>query len=171
MDRIEMLAKGEQAVDPSLSREAAIARVASDPRNRALVEAYKNDHQANARAVERMEDPIKAAAEWRIRDAIDRAKKGGLNQAQATAVVLKSEAGKRDWGVLIGAPERERPQAPVSKSDDPFAAIAAVAEEIRKADPKLTREAAISKAAESRPDLCGEYRAAMDAEVEAAQQT
>ena len=62
--------------------------------------------------------------------------------------------------------EPSQSQAPIGKAE-PYHAIEALAEGIRKSDPTLTRETAIIKAAESRPDLYRLYRAAKDAEMAA----
>lgn len=62
--------------------------------------------------------------------------------------------------------EPSQSQAPIGKAE-PYHAVEALAEGIRKSDPTLTREMAIIKAAESRPDLYRLYRAAKDAEMAA----
>lgn len=94
-----------------------------------------------------------------------------IDKAQATALVVKSEQGQRDYQVMLGLVEPEKPRLQVSKADQPFERIKAIANTVLSAGKMRTLAQGIAKAAQENPELYAQYREAMKSEMAAQQST
>ena len=157
--RIAELVRKAQDADPSLNEPAAVAVVLRSTEGKTL---YRDLRHAQAEASAPPSDVMKRDANAVLQRLIEaEVRRSGVTKAQATLAVTSSEPGATAWRILKGDPERIKPQVPVNKSADIFSTFERLGYDIRRSNPKLTREQAITKAAEQHPDLYKLYRKAL----------
>jgi hypothetical protein len=164
----------EMSIDPSLTREEALVRAIEGREGREIMREYNQGRSQTIKAMDTIHidaDRAKAEAHRRLQDAISRTMaEKHIDKAQATVLVVKSEEGQRDYQVVLGLAEPDKPRAPISKADTSFERIRAIAKTMLSAGKVKTIEEGVAKVAKENPELYREYRSAMDAEAaEAAQ--
>jgi hypothetical protein len=168
-EKIEALAKAERGIHPELTREQAIAKVASDKNNRELVAEYSKAHYAIAELVEKRDYGREDARRTLDRLVDEEMARSHVNKAEAHVYAITTAAGREAYRTMLGLGTRERPVLPVSKSDEPYRQLQEVAQGLMKSDRTLTEAQAMLAACKARGDLYAAYDRAFKSEVKAAQ--